>query len=56
MESVLNVNQKFIQCKVYNDGNHYIAVPKLKYSPKNKGRNYEKTEMQEKIEANYYES
>ena len=48
MESVLNVNQKFIQCKVYNDGNHYIAVPKLKYVPKNKGRNSEKTELQKK--------
>ena len=56
MESVFNVNQKFIQCKVYNDGNHYIAVPKLKYASKNKGRNSKKTELQEKIEAYYYES
>ena len=53
---IVNVNQNFIQCKVYNDGNHYIAVPKLKYVSKNRGRNSVKTEMQEKIEAYYYES
>ena len=55
MESILNINQSIIPCKIYNDGNHYIAVPRLKASKGGNGRKA-KTEMQEKIETYYFEA
>ncbi len=43
-------------CKVYNDGSHYIAVPKSKYNSNKKGTLAQKSSMDEDFEKFYLEA